>query len=120
MPVDLWPELSALGIRKPVAPGFDRVLAAMREFQRAGQLRRNPVVVDQGCGQLRVARHLISWAGELILVDTPRQLTRLHDFFGKELTIAELVQKRWPKRQVRITDTERFSRSRLEADCIFS
>jgi len=53
-----------------------------------------------------------------VLVETPLQLTTLHEFYGKRQTLGEYVRSHWGRR-IRIFGSDEFQASQLNADVIF-
>ena len=112
------PELSSQGIKKHPNPMLTKVFAVLPEIKQ--NLRRESLVVDFGCGQLRNVQTLLSISSKLILVDTSLQLSIPHEFYGKKMLIRDFVDQYWPKKNIRVLSFEEFSRTPISADLIFS
>jgi hypothetical protein len=79
-------------------------------------------VADQGCGKLRHLDLLAASYSDIVLVDTPEQLRSLHRFAGTTSTIDDYIQQysRSKSTKIALLGSDRFSRSRLGLDIIFS
>jgi hypothetical protein len=99
------------------------VRIAIRALRGLDALKSEGVrLADHGCGKLRHYKLLAPLASELYLVDTQEQLTRAHREGRRELIITSFAADKNKKtgRFVVPVTTERFERSRLELDLIFS
>ncbi|MBI4659660.1 MAG: methyltransferase domain-containing protein [Verrucomicrobia bacterium] len=113
-------ELSALGIRKASSPRLKPLIARLAELQDAGLLSHDPLIVDQGCGQLRITKELLKHYHRIVVVETDFQLSRKHKFFDEKLTIPEFLKLRWSNHRIEVMSSTRFAKSQLRADVVFS
>ena len=92
-------------------------IAAVRELHPAP--RR---VADQGCGKLRHFRPLARAYEELLLVDTDRQLSSVHQLDGFEGSIHDYVGrfKAAQRSRVRLLTADQFAASALQLDVVFT
>jgi len=113
---NIRPELSALGIRKSPNPILPRVFSKIKKLD----IKKNLLVVDHGCGQLRNVNSLLELSRRLILVDTEVQITKKHKFFDKHLNIKEYVKQKYNNANIKVLDDIAFRNSKVGADFIFS
>ena len=111
------PELSAQGIRKSPNPMLVPSWSALRALGLS--TRSTPILVDYGCGQLRNVKTLLSFSNRLVVVDTERQLSSPHLFYGKQMLASEFVKTYWRDAEIRVLTDSQFSNSRITADVIF-
>lgn len=97
-------------------PIIGRLLEELVEIDRCQS------VVDLGCGQLRHLEMLLETFQRIMLVDTPRQLSRRLRFNEKTCTIKEYVSSLPVKlrRRIDIVDSDCFAASRFNADVVLT
>ncbi len=115
--LELRPELSAQRIdatpNPMLSPAMDAVLELLPTARRAA---------DQGCGKLRHFKLLAKAYEELVLVDTERQLSAVHQLGRYHGSIRDYVGRlRLRGRpRVHLVSVEEFAASALGLDVIFS
>jgi hypothetical protein len=118
--MNVRPEFSALGRRKSISPLLIELIHCVFEARRLRGLTAPRMVLELGCGQLRNLKELKKHFRSVILVDTPFQLNRLHEFDGRRLTIPEFVRRRFRDGAVRAMSDREFAVSSLRPDVILS
>ena len=113
---NILPELSAQGIRKSPNPCLPKALDYVKKVLD----RKEIVIVDQGCGQLRHLEFFLRLTKSVVLVDTALQLAKYHDFYGQKLTISEFVKEYHPNASIQVVCADLFEDSKIAADVIFS
>ena len=116
--ITIRPELSAQGIRKHPNPLLPLAVKTVVDIKK--HLGKGLLVVDCGCGQLRNVQTLLSLSSRIVLVDTPYQLDRQHDFYGERMCIRDFVRKRWPRKRIEVMSSSDFEMASVDADIIFS
>ena len=118
--IQVMPEYSALGVRKKSSKALHELIEHLGEYICHDSASDAPLVVDQGCGQLRNVEILLAISSQMVLVDTERQLKKKHSFYGQSLTVYEFVPQRWSDKDITILTAKEFSQSSLAADVVFS
>jgi len=110
-------ELSALGIKTKQNPMVEKMVKFLKEKEKT---IRNLLIVDQGCGQLRNTKYFIKMFNNIIIVDTDTQLMKPHILYDEKISIHEYVKKRWKNYSIKIINSEKFKKTKVNADVIFS
>lgn len=86
----IFPENSAQGTNSKGNPFVRPILESLTGEKRFG-LRQRVQLVDLGCGKLRHLRTCMEFAGDIILVDTKRQIERVQRFAEMFCTMSQYV-----------------------------
>jgi hypothetical protein len=114
-------EYSAQGIRKGPSKALIQLIENLGESLVHHAFSSNgPLVVDQGCGQLRNVETLLSISNRIVLVDTERQLSTKHLFYDQRLTVCEFAEQHWSDKEVTVLTAKEFAKLSLNADIVFS
>jgi hypothetical protein len=119
-PPNIRPEFSALGKKKPISPLLIDLITAVIDYRHERGYGPARMVLEYGCGQLRNLAELRKYFPSVCLVDTDLQLSRLHDFGGKHLTVYEYIRRYYRKGGVTVMSERQFAASTLKPDVIFS
>lgn len=114
------PEASALGRRKAISPVLRQLITGLTNIRREKGLCRPIVAVEYGCGQLRNLGKLRRHYPRLYMIDTVLQLSKVHDFAGRRLTIPQYVEAHYRGDGVKVMSNREFAASNVKADVIFS
>lgn len=113
----LSPEFCARRKSHPPNPALLRCLSFLRSGRKQNHLRK---CADLGCGKLRHLNALRAISNELVLVDTERQLSRVHTDRGHAYSIDRVASGVSDHRHtVEAMTFERFVSARLGLDVIF-
>ncbi len=120
MDVNLFfPEYSAQGTNSKPNPLVRKTLELLTRTGSFG-VKKEPEIVDLGCGKLRHLKIFTKFTNRIVLVDTKIQIERTQKFGGTLSTMKDYINATRNGLNVKILTVEEFEKRNINADIIYS